>query len=428
MDSFRIPRTTCLFALLFLLTTGLCVSASAETFSPTSVLTGMVGAHEFHEDQDLSTGLSLGGAFGYRFQPRWIGEVMFHLIQSEHDDTEVDTNGVHVSLNGLYLFRPETGLRPYLAGGAGVLGVDPEGMDSDQAFALNLGGGLFFDLCEHAALRLDARFLFPPEDQEYNLAAHAGISWIIGSVKPAVAPMPSPTAVADHDGDGVTDPVDSCPDTPAGIPVDTSGCPLDSDGDGVTDPMDTCPATPAGVPVDAMGCALDTDMDGVPDHQDWCPGTAENTEVDDKGCAIPQPADTDGDGVTDDMDRCPDTPAMATVNASGCWELQGLRFETGSAAIRKEGSRVLADVARVLAANPELAVEIGGHTDNTGSARYNRNLSEKRAMTVRDFFIEKGIASHRLTVKGYGPDQPVADNATREGRFRNRRVELTPIR
>ena len=69
---------------------------------------------------------------------------------------------------------------------------------------------------------------------------------------------------------------------------------------------------------------------------------------------------------------------------------------------------------------------MAGHTDSRSSDAYNMTLSQNRANAVRDYLISKGIAAERLTAKGYGESQPVADNETEEGRFKNRRVELIP--
>ena len=75
--------------------------------------------------------------------------------------------------------------------------------------------------------------------------------------------------------------------------------------------------------------------------------------------------------------------------------------------------------------NPQIElVEVQGHTDTTGSAAINRTLSKGRAESVRKYLVGKGVAKGRLTAKGYGPDVPIADNATPEGREQNRRVEF----
>jgi outer membrane protein OmpA-like peptidoglycan-associated protein len=234
----------------------------------------------------------------------------------------------------------------------------------------------------------------------------------------------------DSDGDGVTDASDKCPNTPAGTAVDASGCPKDSDGDGVADANDRCPNTPAGVAVDATGCPSDADRDGVSDANDVCPATPAGTRVDRYGC----PLDSDGDGVTDDKDVCPGTVAGTSVDAKGCPSLfqagqplilLGVNFETGKAVLLPESRSILDQVAQSLVENPEVNIEVGGHTDNVGAAAANLRLSEARANAVRDYLIEKGVEAGRLTARGYGEEKPVADNTTAFGRAANRRVELS---
>ena len=200
---------------------------------------------------------------------------------------------------------------------------------------------------------------------------------------------------------------------------------LDSDGDGVVDEADQCPNTPRGITVDARGCPPDSDGDGVPDYLDRCPSTPPGVPVDNSGC----PFDSDGDGVADHLDQCPDTPKGATVNEVGCWALKGTTlYDSNSSYIRAEAYPLLDEVAIILGKNPEMEVEVQGHTDDTGTAEYNQWLSEKRAQRVKDYLVSKGIDPSRLEAKGYGLTQPVASNATEEGRAQNRRVELKRLR
>jgi OOP family OmpA-OmpF porin len=141
------------------------------------------------------------------------------------------------------------------------------------------------------------------------------------------------------------------------------------------------------------------------------------------------PADTDGDGVIDSRDRCPDTPRGVAVDADGCPQkgsvtLEGVSFELNSAELTGESRPVLARVASDLKKYPRLRVEVQGHTDSSGSDQYNLKLSERRAQAVRDFLIAQGVASGQVEARGYGESQPVASNATPEGRARNRRVDM----
>jgi OOP family OmpA-OmpF porin len=143
----------------------------------------------------------------------------------------------------------------------------------------------------------------------------------------------------------------------------------------------------------------------------------------------PKPVDSDGDGVTDNLDQCPNTPMGATVDARGCWTYEAVMlFDFDSAEIKSVAYPMLDEASYILKKNPELNVEIDGHTDSTGPADYNMKLSERRANAVMEYFVSKGVAAEQLTIKGFGLTKPAAGNDTEEGRAKNRRVELTPVK
>lgn len=104
--------------------------------------------------------------------------------------------------------------------------------------------------------------------------------------------------------------------------------------------------------------------------------------------------------------------------------LRNVFFETDSYALKNESKLELNKVVELLRANPGIRVEIGGHTDNTGSAEYNLKLSENRAKSVADYLISASVFKGRIISKGYGMDKPVAENESEEGRSQNRRTEL----
>jgi outer membrane protein OmpA-like peptidoglycan-associated protein len=255
---------------------------------------------------------------------------------------------------------------------------------------------------------------------------------------PTGAEVDSQGCPIDSDADGVFDGIDQCPGTPVGTVVDDTGCPLDTDADGIPDGSDACPDTPTGSEVDMRGCPIDTDADtdGVPDSVDECPDTAPGAVVDNRGCALA--ADSDGDGIPDSRDRCPDTAAGENVDAVGCPQLFqvegvavtsvvlfGVTFETSRSSLTASSDLALDRVAQSLLANPDVRIEIGGHTDATGSTAANRRLSLQRAQSVKAYLVRQGIRPDRLETVGYGPDEPIATNDTEEGRRQNRRVELT---
>ena len=99
-------------------------------------------------------------------------------------------------------------------------------------------------------------------------------------------------------------------------------------------------------------------------------------------------------------------------------------FESGSATLQPQSYGVLDGVVELLRDNPDVMVEIAGHTDSDGSASYNQGLSQRRAESVRSYLVRKGISASRLTTVGYGESRPVASNATADGKARNRRIEF----
>jgi outer membrane protein OmpA-like peptidoglycan-associated protein len=108
--------------------------------------------------------------------------------------------------------------------------------------------------------------------------------------------------------------------------------------------------------------------------------------------------------------------------------LDGVKFDFDKADIRPEDHAKLdRDVAN-LKEWGDVKVEVAGHTCSIGTDDYNLGLSQRRAESVRNYLIDKGIPADRLTARGYGESQPVAANATDEGRIENRRVELAPLK
>ena len=141
---------------------------------------------------------------------------------------------------------------------------------------------------------------------------------------------------------------------------------------------------------------------------------------------IAKPTDSDGDGVPDDRDECPNTPRGAVVDERGCWTFEAvLLFNFDSAKIKSEAYPMLNDASEILKKHPDINVEVDGHTCHVGTAEYNLRLSKRRAKAVMEYFVSKGVDAKRLTIKGYGLTRPVANNNTKEGRAKNRRVELT---
>lgn len=145
--------------------------------------------------------------------------------------------------------------------------------------------------------------------------------------------------------------------------------------------------------------------------------------------------DSDGDGVVDSQDKCPTVAGSPTNN--GCpvevtkevketmtTAMQNVQFETGKSALKNTSFSVLDQLASIMQQHPEYRLKIEGHTDNVGAEASNQRLSQARATTCLNYLVSKGISASRITATGFGSTRPVADNATKEGRDRNRRVEF----
>ncbi|MDP9231117.1 MAG: OmpA family protein, partial [Bacteroidota bacterium] len=89
-----------------------------------------------------------------------------------------------------------------------------------------------------------------------------------------------------------------------------------------------------------------------------------------------------------------------------------------------KSNKGLNEVAKILQGNPDLKIDIDGHTDNVGNDAFNQTLSENRANAVKSYFVSKGISESRITATGYGEQKPIADNNTAAGKAKNRRVEM----
>ncbi|MFQ6105074.1 MAG: OmpA family protein, partial [Candidatus Glassbacteria bacterium] len=335
----------------------------------------------------------LGARYSLFINKRFGVEGTFGLIPSSNNEGTLDHNFFMLSGDGI--FNLLTGdVMPYVVGGVGFMKnwVHEEQLPISDPY-YEFGGGIKVFTIEDAWVGFDVRDVilsFEPEggssETYQNILAtfNFGFQWGGG---------PPP----DTDADGVPDKKDKCPDTPAGAIVDERGCPIDTDADGVYDGLDRCAGTPAGAVVDNSGCPKDSDGDGVFDGIDKCAGTPAGAVVDNSGC----PKDGDGDGVYDGLDKCPDTPKEAKVDISGCeipeieYEFLSkeklelyIQFKLGSAAIEEESEKILNGVGAILTKWDQVRVEIGGHTDSSGSESVNMKLSQKRAEAVRDYLLE----------------------------------------
>lgn len=187
----------------------------------------------------------------------------------------------------------------------------------------------------------------------------------------------------------------------------------DDDNDGVCNAQDKCPDTPEGIRVDGAGCPLDSDNDGVPDSIDQCP-------------TIPGPPTNNG---------CPIDVVEVSVEVIGkiiTQKVEGIEFEYNSSDIRPFSYPKLNEVANILDAHPNYKFYVEGHTDAAGSAKYNLELSERRAASVVRYLINKGVNADQLVPVGKGesdlryPECDPVSNCPPWKNLANRRVVFKP--
>lgn len=243
-------------------------------------------------------------------------------------------------------------------------------------------------------------------------------------------------ADGDDDGDGILNLADRCATQPENVNgfEDADGCPddPDTDKDGIADSKDACVNEAEDLDgfEDTNGCPdPDNDQDGVADARDACMNEAGPKE--NRGCPD---KDRDNDTIVDRLDNCPDEPG--TVKNNGCKEkqlaqigegqihiIESVYFENNQDVISPRSFKLLDNVANILSTHPEIEkMRVEGHTDNTGKPEYNLDLSQRRAEAVVKYLVGKSVARERLEPKGFGPEKPIADNKTKEGRAKNRRV------
>jgi len=423
----------------------------------------------------------VGGELGFYLSKRF--SLLFNYMRGDIGYVADVPESFSGSFNGgsalfkLRFFDDETFFRPYLLAGLGAnMYYGPELTNSLNAVA-NAGVGFDFNLSKRIVLdlRLLGQYNLSENIQnnepgvasvgedDWTVLASIGLRYQFGFDK-------------DTDGDGIKDKKDDCPETP-GL-VEFNGCP-DTDGDGIPDKDDMCPTEPG--LAEFKGCP-DTDGDGIPDMNDDCPTEAGLAEfngcpdrdgdgVPDKDDKCPDVAglvalqgcpDTDGDGVIDGEDRCPTEPGPVELQGcpdrdgdgiadiddvcpdvpgiaanKGCPEvkveyvetfrkaLTGITFHVNSDKIKASSHKVLDEIAVIMNDNPHYKLYIAGYASSDGDDDLNLKLSKERAASVEKYIEDKGVDSNRIRSEGFGETNPVADNNTREGRAKNRRVEFT---
>ena len=320
--------------------------------------------------------------------------------------TSAKSDVFRTAINGVYEYGDFSSVVPLIKAGLGYEKMSNtfNGENQNGVFA-DLGVGAKIPVYKQIALKVEAIYMLKNNQNSWgnNLALLAGINIPFGA-HTVEQPAPAPVAVTPEPVDG------------------------DDDSDGVTNSNDQCLNTPAGAVVDVNGCRMDDDKDGVFNAQDECLHTVFGAEVDAKGCKIEK--DDDKDGVLNAQDLCPATPMGTAVNVDGCPIVVNLHvnFDNDSANVKKDSMSEINKYADFLTTYKNYSAKIVGYTDSKGSTSYNQKLSEKRANSVKKILVEEGVNASQVSSVGMGEANPVADNATKEGRASNRRIEAELIR
>jgi len=412
------------------------------------------GGDESYEDMGLT--------FGLRME-KPVTEKVSVMLDYRHGETEsgepptvslgrfftwgapdyLKTNWNYVGLKTIYDFKTDASMIPYLSFGLGMTmwevkdwtsgasspGVVPTGYNTDgkkkklsgNNLTASLGAGVEFFLNEKTSIDVGGSYGFLLQQDVDNV----GFSSVLGAdyVDANSAVFEGSVALMFHFGPG------------------------DCDEDGIFGSQDDCPREPEDYDgfEDEDGCPdVDNDMDTILDVDDDCPDDAEdfNDFEDEDGCPD---ADSDGDGVLDIHDECPDTPAGTIVDAVGCPKPEPkpvpvpvpepkpelvavmVNFALDSAVLDDMATGRLDALVSFLLEDTTVTVDVGGHASSEGSDEYNQALSERRAVAVRDYLAEKGIDAGRVTVVGYGVQQPLVPNDSESNRSQNRRAIVTPV-
>lgn len=280
-----------------------------------------------------------------------------------------DTSVLSMMINGVYEFDNSSIFTPFAKAGVGYEMYTNTHLNDFDGYLLDAGVGTKIDLAKRVALKLEGLYMYKMNNagidgsngEVHNVAALAGLTFSFGGKEaPVVAAVAAPVAAA-----VVAEKPKPAPApvvaAPAPKPV-VVAAPVDSDKDGVFDPQDKCPNTPAGFKVDADGC-----------------------------------------------------PVKATLH---------LHFSSDSSKVDATGTSEVKEFATFLKESPAYKATVVGHTDSTGSDKYNQKLSEKRANTVKEMLIKEGVDANRLSSMGEGEKMPVASNKTKAGRAENRRIDV----
>jgi len=299
-----------------------------------------------------------------------------------------DTSITRVMIDGVYTLDALNSITPFVKAGLGAEAIGSQIASTENGLFLDAGAGVKVNLTENLAFKFETIYMAKLDTDnsgfaDSNLLVMAGLTFSFGGETLKNAPQ-SPTKYEVIEEVVAVVPV-------VAPPVVVAVIDGDDDKDGVLNSLDKCPNSQIGIKVDTQGCNIDDDNDGVINTKDICPNTPLGEDVTIDGC-----------------------PKLINLNIS---------FDINSANIQENSFSRLNKYAKFLVNYKNYSAKIVGYTDSQGSATYNQMLSQKRANSVVLYLKDKGVAAEQLSALGMGEAEPIADNKTKEGRAKNRRIE-----
>lgn len=387
-----------------LTTLAMAATVFAENKAETITYAPYIGGYTYQGSQHLRTAPVYGFRMGYNLTENWALEGVIDFVHTKSSANGSTADMLRYGGDVLYNFMPKSSLVPYLAAGAGGVNFNGGGVSRGSKAMFNYGGGVKWFIKDDFALRADVRGVNYSYGQIYtNVEYTLGLHIAVGAPKPAPKPIEPPPEPAK--------PVEPKPAPLAKLNANPASV---EKGKAVTLSWNS---------QNASGCEIQPGVGPV--------ATQGSTEV------VPA-ADTaytltckgEGGSASSAASVAVTQPPKAEegggkkASAAGTRLTLNIQFDTGKSDIKKKYFDELKKVGDVLNEQKNIKGVIEGHTDTVGSRAMNMKLSQRRADAVRAYIVKNfKVDRKRIAAKGYGPDKPVADNATAEGRQQNRRID-----
>lgn len=396
--------------------------ASAANKEGQFSISPVIGGYTYDGKQHLDTNLVYGMRAGYNITKNLGVEALFDYVNTSPTKRLLDVDMYRYGGELLYHFFPDNTLVPYVAAGYSGLHFDAKTMDNRVRGAFDYGVGAKYFLNDSIALRGDVRhIIYRMDDRTNNNIEYTVGAYIpFGGVTPAAKPVALPAPVPPPAPKAAEPPPAPAPAPPAAPSATLTITPATvTKGQTATLNWNSqnasgCDIQPGIGQVPPQGARAFTPVDTAA-YTITCSG-AGGTATSAASIAVIAPAPA----------VVPPAPKVSVAAEKFCSKpaILNIQFDTNKSDIKPMYDAELKAVADFLKEFPKAKGEISGHTDNVGGKALNEKLSQRRAESVKNYIVGTfGIAADRITAKGYGYAKPIADNKTKEGKAKNRRIE-----